>query len=226
MATKPNFTLMHLSRPPLEPSDGGAPGVLLLHGVGANEEDLMGLAPYLDPRCHVISARAPIEMGPRMYGWFWIEMLSDGSFHYNPEEARASLRLVDSFVEEIVEAYHLNRSRFFVVGFSQGAIQGCALLLLEPEKMAGLVAMSGRWPTPVEAVRARDGRLAGKPVLAVHGLYDPVIPVHYARELKRKFEALPVAFTYHEFPMQHNVSDQSLALVSAWLTARLDEVMR
>ncbi|MDQ4078174.1 MAG: alpha/beta fold hydrolase [Chloroflexota bacterium] len=217
-----NFTLMHLSRPPVEKSKGKAPGLLLLHGVGANEEDLMGLAPYLDPRFHIISARAPIEMGPGMYGWYWIQMLSDGSFLYSEEEARQSVEPLSDFVEEILDAYELDRERFYLVGFSQGAIQSCALLLTEPEKMAGIVAMSGRWPEPAEEERASDERLAGKPVLAVHGMYDPVIPIHYGRELKAKFEALPVDFTYQEFPMQHNVSEASLRLVSEWLTEQLD----
>ncbi len=222
MTPTTSFSLAHLSRPPTRAGEGKPPGLLLLHGVGSNERDLMGLAPYVDPRFHVISARGPIEMGPQMFGWFWIDVLPDGNFRYSEEEARASLRQVSTLIEQVVEAYGLDPARLFLGGFSQGAIQSCALLLTEPEKVAGVVAMSGRWPAPAEAERAPDERLAGKPVLAVHGLYDPIIPIRYGRALRDKFQALPVALTYQEFPMPHTVSEQSLALATGWLTEQLD----
>ena len=218
-----DFSLTHLSRPPLQAGEGPAPGLLLLHGVGSNEDDLMGLAPYLDPRLHIISARAPLSMGPGMYGWYAIQPLPNGDFQINEEQARLSLELIEQFIEEIVVAYELDPARFYLGGFSQGAIQSCAMLLLHPGRVAGIVAMSGRWPTMIEGERAPDEQLAGKPVIAVHGQYDPVIPIRYGRELKEKFEALPVDFTYREYPMQHNVSAESLALAASWLTQRLDE---
>lgn len=222
MTNKQSFSLTHLSHPPRAASEGKAPAILLLHGFGANDHDLMGLADYFDPRFHVISARAPITMGPNMYAWYWIQMLPNGDFSFSPDEVQRSLALIDSFMGEVIENYDLDPDRFFLVGFSQGAIQSCATLLLTPEKVAGVVSMSGRWPGPAEAVRAADERLAGKPVLAVHGLYDPVIPIRYARELKEKFESLPVAFTYQEFPMAHSTSMESVRLVSQWLSERLD----
>jgi phospholipase/carboxylesterase len=222
MAGRERFSLTHLSRPPLRAGEGKAPGLLLLHGVGSNEEDLIGLAPSLDPRLHIISARAPFAMGPGMFGWYNLQVLPNNDFLINEEEARQSARLVNSFLDEIVDAYEIDPARLFLGGFSQGAIQSCAALLLEPEKVAGVVSMSGRWPELVEEQRASDERLAGKPVLAVHGLYDPIIPIRYARVLKEKFEALPVEFTYQEFPMQHNVSVESLMLANRWLTGHLD----
>ncbi|MGB0388969.1 MAG: alpha/beta hydrolase [Ardenticatenaceae bacterium] len=224
MTTPPSssFSLSHISHPSQDKSEGKSPGLLLLHGFGANEQDLMGLAPYLDPRLHIISARAPIRMGFGSFAWYMIHMLPDGSFHFEPEEALESLRLIDVFVDEIIEAYDLDPERFFLAGFSQGAIQSCALLLLNPEKVAGVVAMSGRWPDPVEAIRVPDERLSAKPVLAVHGRHDPVIPIGFARELKKKFEALPVHFTYQEFNMAHNISAESLQLVREWLTEQLE----
>ena len=73
------LSLTHLVR---EPGSVGASGqpplLLLLHGIGSNEADLFGLAPYLDARFQVVSARAPIVMGPGAYGWFNIEITSQG----------------------------------------------------------------------------------------------------------------------------------------------------
>ena len=223
MTTKRSFSLNHISYPAQQQSTGQPPALLLLHGFGANEQDLIGLAPYLDPRFHIISARAPIDMGWGSFAWYRIDMLPDGNFHYDQEEALQSVYLIDKFIDEIIEAYDLDPQRLFLAGFSQGAIQSCALLMLNPKKIAGVVAMSGRWPDPVDAIRVPDERLTGKPVLAVHGLNDPVIQIGFARQLKKKFEALPVNFTYQEFPMAHNISAESLQLVRKWLVERLEE---
>lgn len=222
MSREQEFSLIHLSRPPEQPSEGKAPCVLLLHGVGANEQDLFGLAPYLDPRFHILSVRAPIEMGPHMYGWYWIQVLPGGQFHYDEEEALASLARIGEFIAEAKAAYNVDPERFYLVGFSQGAIQSCATLLMHPDTISGVVAMSGRWPEPAEARRAPDAQLAGKPLLAIHGLYDPVIPIAYGRKLKEKFAALPVDLTYEEFPIGHSTSLESVQLVSQWLTAQLE----
>ncbi|MBA3534088.1 MAG: phospholipase [Ardenticatenales bacterium] len=221
---QPPFSLTHVSRPPLQPGEGKAPSALLLHGFGSNEEDLMGLAPFMDPRLHLLSARAPVAMGARMYGWYMIQMLSSGEFHFSEEEARHSLRLIHAFIDEAMAHYDLDPTRLFLVGFSQGAIQSSATLLMAPEKVAGIAAMSGRWPEPAERERAPDAQLVAKPVLVVHGLYDDVIPIRYAHTVKEKFEALPVTFTYQEFPMGHTVSLESATLLNQWLAARLDEL--
>nr|MBA2732595.1 phospholipase [Acidobacteriota bacterium] len=69
----PKLSLTHLVRRPVETASSSPPLLLLLHGIGSNEEDLLGLAPYVDERFLVVSARAPIVMGPASYGWFNIE---------------------------------------------------------------------------------------------------------------------------------------------------------
>jgi phospholipase/carboxylesterase len=222
MQRQTNLSLTHISRPPRQAGDGPAPALLLLHGVGSNEKDLISFASYLDPRLHVLSARAPYAMGPQQFGWYAVQWLANGDFQINEEEARRSLNLLNTFLDEIVDTYNLDPQRLFLGGFSQGAIMSSAMLLTVPEKLAGIVAMSGRWPDPVENERASDERLAGKPVLAVHGLYDPVIPIRFGRTLRDKFSALPVDLTYQEFPMQHTVSMESLQLATRWLTEHLD----
>ena len=224
MQRQTNLSLTHISRPPRETGDGPAPALLLLHGVGSNEKDLISLAPYLDLRLHILSARAPFEMGPQMFGWYTIQWMPNGDFRINEAEARQSLETLNTFLDEIVRAYDLDPKRLFLGGFSQGAIMSSALLLTSPEKIAGIVAMSGRWPAPVEAERALDEHLAGKPVLVMHGLYDPTIPIRYGREMRDKFAALPIDLTYREYPIQHSVSMEGLQLAASWLTERLDAI--
>jgi phospholipase/carboxylesterase len=216
-----SFSLTHLRRPPQNSAQGPAPALLLLHGVGSNEEDLMGLAGYFAPEWDVISARAPIEMGHRQYGWFWVQMGSDGRLVHAQEEAVASLRLLLKFIGELKSAYEVDPSRFYLVGFSQGAILSSAVLLTEPETVSGAVLMSGRSPATFVEQPAAPERLTDKPVLVVHGLYDEILPVQEGRGLQDTFAALPVALEYGEYPMGHTVSMESLQRVTQWLEERL-----
>lgn len=215
------FSLTHLSRPPLEKTDGKAPLLVLLHGVGSNEQDLMGLADYLDPRWHLISARAPIVMGPQSFGWFRVQWDQTGRIRYDKEEARASLELVKQFIQELYDGYAVDPSQTYLVGFSQGAILSSAIMLTAPDTIAGAVLMSGRPPRDLaESVVAPD-RLADKPIIQTHGLYDEVISIDEGRALRDTLAALPVALDYSEYPMGHTISLDSLNHVNRWLADRL-----
>jgi len=181
----------------------------------------MGLAPYLDGRFFVVSARAPLTLGPGMYGWYHV-VLDPIAPVINAEEAEASRRLILTFIREAVEAYGADPHRVYLLGFSQGAILSLWLGLTHPEAVAGIVAMSG-W-LPPEALRgmAPPGALRGLPILVVHGTKDPVLPIHHGRATRDRLAALPVALTYREYPIGHHVSEESLSEVAAWLRRQLD----
>ena len=65
-------------------------------------------------------------------------------------------------------------------------------------------------------------KIAGKPILATHGLYDNVIPISYGRAIRDFLQTLPVDLTFREYPMGHEVNWESIQDIRAWLTARLD----
>ncbi len=215
------LSLTHLMRGPAREGRTAAPLLLLLHGIGSNEEDLFGLAPYLDERLVVVSARAPVALDYGGYGWFRIEFTPRGMVA-DIEQANKSLRLLPGFVDELIEAYGADAGRVYLMGFSQGAMMSLALTLTSPEKVAGLVAMSGRLPRQVLELEPDRDALSGKPVLVTHGLYDPVLPVENGRAVRDYLAGLPVELTYREYPMRHEVSAESLRDVTAWLTRTLD----
>ncbi|MBI3762868.1 MAG: hypothetical protein HY260_13550 [Chloroflexi bacterium] len=217
----PSLSLVHLSSEPADSEPGPPPLLLLLHGVGSHEADLFGLAPHLDGRFLVVSARAPNTLGPGSYAWFHVEFVA-GAPSINPEEAEISRVVLLRFIDELVAAYGADPMRVFLMGFSQGAIMSLSLALTRPDKLAGVVAMSGRILPEILPVMAAPDALTGLPILVVHGTADNVLPIHYGRASRERLATLPVALTYREYAMGHHVSQESLADVTAWLKERLD----
>jgi phospholipase/carboxylesterase len=184
----------------------------LLHGVRSNEQDLMGLAPMLDDRFRIISVRAPLVLGPGAYGWYNVEF--HPGFVINEEEAKEGLRLLLRFLGGLPQPLYL-------MGFSQGCILSLSAALTAPEGVAGVVGMSGRWLDALHAGRADPEHVRGLPVMVVHGTGDNVIPIETGRALRDQLAQLPVELTYREYDMGHHVTKQSMADISAWLSARL-----
>ena len=215
-----SLSLTHLTRGPTTPAEGAPPLLLLLHGVGSNEADLFGLAPELDGRFFVVSARGPITLGPGAYGWFHVAFTPQGPAII-PQEAEESRRALLRVIDELVAAYEVDPRRVYLMGFSQGAIMSLSVALTRPDKVAGVAAMSGRLLPEVRPLIAAPEELEGLPILLVHGTADQVLPIQYGREARDQLAQLPVALTYREYPMGHYVSPESLRDVTAWLEERL-----
>ena len=216
-----DLSLTHLHLAPRRASDGKPPLLILLHGVGSNEQDLFSLAGEIDPRFEVISARAPHTRFPGSYMWFEIS-ISGGEFVIQREMWEQSLGLLVRFIGEAVEAYRADPARVYLAGFSQGAIMSLCVMLTRPEILAGVVAMSGRLLPEVRPLARPPDDLRGFPVIVLHGTNDPVIPVRHAEEIREYLSQLPVDLTFKLYPMGHEISGTSLRDVDAWLRARLE----
>ena len=214
------LSLKHLVREPSVKTEK-PPLLLLLHGVGSNEEDLFGLADYLDDRFFIVSARGPYTLGYGAYAWFHVQFTPNGPV-IEPEEAESSRLALLNFIGEVVEAYGPDAQRVYLMGFSQGAIMSMSLTLTAPEKLAGVVAMSGRTPPEVLSKAVPPERLKGLPIFVAHGTADQVLPIHYGRQTRDILSELPVKLTYREYPMAHQISAESLADIAGWLKHKLD----
>lgn len=215
------LSLVHLAQHPSR-NDGPPPLLVLLHGYGSNEHDLFGLAPYLDERFLIVSARAPLAMMPGAYAWFELGFAEAG-ITIDLAQAEASRERIVAFIDEAVAVYGAHAGRVYMLGFSQGAIMSAAVTLTRPELVAGAVLMSGRvlgeMPPSAETLES----LIDKPFLVVHGTLDTVLPIANGRASREFLSRLPVALEYHEYQMGHEVSAQSLADVNSWLRKRLDQ---
>lgn len=214
-------SLVHLVRQPIVEADT-PPLLLLLHGVGSNENDLFGLAPYLDERFLIISVHAPNTLGPGSYAWFDVDFTPQGPV-IDPAQAEASREALIDFIGEAITAYGVNPNQVYMMGFSQGAIMSASVALTRPDLVAGVVLMSGRILPEIQSLMAASEKLEGLPILVVHGVADTVLPINHGRASSRLLASLPVELTYHEYPIGHEVSQESLADVSSWLSAQLDK---
>jgi phospholipase/carboxylesterase len=210
------LSLKHIARPP-QVQDGQRPPLLiLLHGVGSNEEDLFGLAQALPPSCLVISLRGRLMLQPGAYAWYHVETLPD-RMDINAEEEKESRALLLKVIGEAVEAYGADPGRVYLMGFSQGAIMSLGIMLTYPEKIAGVVSMSGRVLDELKPLSVPADRLAGFPVMMAHGVSDEVVPIRYAREALEYLRGLKVKLFYREYGMGHTVSEASLTDIVGWL---------
>jgi len=200
---------------------GSPPLLLLLHGIGADENDLFPIATMLDPRFHVVSLRAPqtYVMG---YSWFSIDFLPSGEVRPHVDEALEALAALTEWLAEAPERFGTDPARTYVLGFSQGAMMSLGVLGTRPELLAGLVALSGRDPQALFPMRAPVAEIARVPLFVGHGLYDDVLPVEHGRRTRAAMEGVIRDLTYHEYPVAHGVSDAEVRDVAAWLTAHLD----
>ncbi|MCU0493595.1 MAG: alpha/beta fold hydrolase [Chloroflexaceae bacterium] len=217
-------TTIHVQeRPPQQREENRLPPLLLLlHGYGSNEEDLMGLAPYLDPRFHIVSARAIFDMGYGSYAWYHLSGVP-GRLRSDPISRLHALEVLTKFLRTLPERTGTDPQRVCLLGFSQGAILSLALALTAPELLAGVVAASGMldasWlPNP------KLDQLEQLRILLVHGTQDEVIPV-VGSQLARDFltESTSAHVTYRDYPAGHTIHPQELRDIQAWLAEGLDD---
>lgn len=214
------LSFVHSVHQPLHPTDQ-PPLLILLHGVGGNEQNLFALAPHLDTRCLIISARAPYQRGPGNFAWFDAQFTPSGPV-IAPEQAEASRQLLLRFIDEAVGAYGADPRQVYLMGFSQGAIMSASVGLTAPEVVAGAVLMSGRILPEIRPLIADGSKLSGLPFFVIHGTADNVLPIHHGRASRDLLTSLPVQLTYREYAMGHEIRPESLADIQTWLRERLD----
>jgi len=191
--------------------------MLLLHGYGADEYDLMGVASYFDANLQIFSVR-----GPRLtpYGgasWFDIDMLADGSLQFNTDQALESAKGIVALIDEMRKLEIVADEKLVLAGFSQGATISNLVTLLNPEIIKALLIMSGRLAEQAMIFVDRPDNWNDIPVFAGHGTHDNVIPIEFGRELVSFWSKLPVLLEHHEYPMGHEISQDELGHIQNWL---------
>ncbi|MFY8109617.1 MAG: alpha/beta hydrolase, partial [Bacteroidia bacterium] len=158
-----------------------APVLILLHGVGSNEQDLFSFASQIPSKYHVISLRAPFVLAESSYGWYQVEFKNNKPF-INVEQAEASRLKLIHFLETLKSEINYDPKQVYLCGFSQGAIMSYSVALSRPDLVKGFAAMSGRMLDEHKPYFASKDKLKNLKVLITHGNADPVLSVEYAKQ--------------------------------------------
>jgi phospholipase/carboxylesterase len=200
---------VHRFEPASRPDRPGRPTLLLLHGTGGDENDLVPLVEMVSPGSGFVSPRGKVlENGmPRFF-----RRLAEGVLDEDDVRRRAN-ELAD-FIAEAREAYDLPAP--IALGFSNGANVAAAVMLLRPDALAGAVLMRAMVPL----AEPPAARLDGAPVLILSGAADPLVPADNAARLAVMLEEAGAAVRHEIVSAGHNLSQTDVTLAHAWLEER------
>ena len=169
---------MKLEGPSHPPLNGDKPTklVVMLHGVGSNGDDLIGLVPYLGkalPHVGFFSPNAPYpyDMAPVGYQWF---SLADRSPSAMLAGAEAAAPLLQEYIDMLLDKHGLQPSDLALLGFSQGTMMSLYSAPRMQQQIAGVVGFSGAL---LGATKLREETKSRPPILLVHGQQDDIVPV-------------------------------------------------
>ena len=213
-----DLPLTFLKRPAL-PSVPQPWLLVLLHGVGSNEQDLYSLCAQLPERYYVISLRAHYRMGPGAFAWFDYSIEPGGVRTIDEAQEAASRALLAQTLAAASEQLGIPPERTVVAGFSQGGAMALGLLLTQPALMRAAIVWHGRLLDQPLAALAPADAFRGRALWVSHGTHDGVIPLAHAQAIAHHVAPLPLAFTYREFPSEHEIRPSELAATLTWLEA-------
>ena len=211
----PEEVLFYLVRKPIIQNDQ-TPLILLMHGVGSNEEDLFSLADYLPDSALIVSTRAPYVMSWGSYAWFQFDV--EGTERViNTEQAEASRKLIVQFIGQLKERFVFDEKQIYLCGFSQGGIMAYSVGLTHPELIKGIAVMSGRLLDEVKPLIVANDILAGLKIFISHGTNDSVLNIHCARDGYAFLKTLNITPFYKEYPEGHTINNEMLYDLVKWL---------
>ena len=213
-----------MSLPPIEIETGPNPtaAIVLMHGLGADGNDFVPIANELD-----LSAVGPVRFvfpnapampvtingGYRMPAWY--DILGPGQ----PED-EAGLRRSQVTIEGLIareESRGIAAHRIVVAGFSQGCALTFMTALRHPERLAGIVGLSGYLPLAPMVAAERHPANQRTPIFQAHGTRDGVIPIARAAASRDALAALGYSVEWHEYPMEHSVCMPEIADLNRFL---------
>ncbi|HUR84324.1 MAG TPA: phospholipase [Solirubrobacteraceae bacterium] len=207
--------LVHLVREAAGEPEGA---LVLLHGRGADEHDLVPVLDVLDPERRLVGLTPGAPLTPPQGGRWWYHVPRVG--FPDPQSFHAAYAALTSLLDGWLAQRDIPWSRTIIGGFSMGCVMSYATAL-GPERPApaGILAMSGFIPTVEGWAPELDAR-AGLPVFITHGAGDPVISVDFARDARARLEQAALAVEYHEHPGGHHLDPRTLPLMVEWVAQR------
>ena len=203
------------------PAAGEAAGLVVLHhGRGTDENDLLGLADVLDPerRLHFVTPRAPLQI-PGWPGFHWYVVPRVG--YPDPDTFHAAYGKLTELHDELSERTGIAPGRTVFGGFSMGSVMSYALGLGPGRPApAGILAFSGFIPT-VEGWQPSLADRRDTRAFIAHGRNDPIMDVSFARAARDLLEAGALPVDYHESDAGHHIDPAHVQPAVDWLRTTL-----
>lgn len=197
---------VHRFRPPAAP--GAADTLLVLHGTGGNEDDLIGIAQTVAPGAAVISPRGKVLEGgaPRFF-----RRIAEGVF--DPAEVRSRGEELTKFVRAATDRYGLDPARVFALGYSNGANIASTVMLIDPGLIRGTILLRPMFVLAPE----EQNDLSGTAVLVSAGRVDPIVPTTSVDKLVELLEARGAQVTLKWQLGGHNLVPSEVKEAADWL---------
>jgi phospholipase/carboxylesterase len=197
-----------------------APLIVLLHGRGSNEEDLMGLAPHFPADAMIVSPRAPFPGAPWGYGpgWAWYRFLHGTT--PEPESFAQGQEALGEFLAELPSHLPVTPGPLLLGGFSQGGTSALAHALRHPGTIPLVMNLSGFLATH-PSVDASAETVEGTAVFWGHGTQDPAIPFAHAESGWAALRAAGTDLTAQAYPAGHTITQAELRDATNWLGGKL-----
>lgn len=206
----PALSYHHIFEPATDPS---APPLLLLHGTGGDEYDLVRIGRASSPGSSLLSPRGDVnEGGSRRF----FARLAEGVFD-SAEVTRRTHALAD-FVGAAAQKYKFDPANLIAVGFSNGANVAATMLQLRPEVLGGAILL--RAMTVLDRSPA-SGSLLGKRVLLLNGNVDPIVPLEHPLRLANLLRAGGAEVALESLPASHALTPADVAAAQRWLQAKV-----
>lgn len=205
IATETGQALSHIHRF-VPGADAGRPPLLLLHGTGGDENDLLPLGQMVAPGAALLSPRGRVSEGgmPRFFRRF-------GEGRFDEDDVRRRADELADFIEAARARYGLAAP--VALGFSNGANIAAALLYRRPDVLAGAVLIRAMIPL----AEGPSVPLGGKPVLMLSGAMDPIIPASNSEGLAAALEASGATVRHEILPAGHGLTQPDIALARDFL---------
>jgi phospholipase/carboxylesterase len=212
----------------LETAPNPEAAVIWMHGLGADGSDFVPIVRELDlsgcPPIRFVFPHAPtmpvtINGGYVMRAWYDI-LGTEAPLR----EDEAGLRASQSAVERLIareKAHGIPAGRIVLAGFSQGCAMTLQAGLRHPEKLAGLLCLSGYLPLHTTLEQERHAASRDTPIFMAHGEDDQVIPIRRAEQSRDLLRALGYQIEWHAYRMQHAVCPEEIEAIGAWLRQTL-----
>jgi len=208
----------------LQSGDTPVASIVVLHGLGADGNDFVPIAHELDLEAvgpvRFVFPHAPVRPvtlngGMPMRAWY--DILGPGG---KSGEDEAGLRASAADVQALLDreaARGIPSERTVLMGFSQGCAMALLTGLRAPQRLAGLVGLSGYLPLAASTAAERSAANRATPVFLAHGRHDPMVALARGTATRDALLALGQPLEWHDYPMEHSVCPEEITDLNAWL---------